>query len=91
MVGSAKLRTKTNTGVKKTRDGFSEIARKANWAACAVMLTARRRDASDLMGYSHEGSYRPSPSPSSLCQHGHEPLCAGFVDSEVSCMHYRTV
>ena len=40
MVGGPKLRPGANRGVKITHEGCSEIARKANWASCAYMLTA---------------------------------------------------
>ena len=51
MVGNPKVRMRANTGANKTHGGRSDIARKANWAACVniAVLTTGRRDASDLM------------------------------------------
>ena len=59
MVGNPKVRMGAKTGAKKTHGGRSDIARKANWAACAIVLTTGRRDASDLHdGYNYDGGYR---------------------------------
>ena len=54
MVGSAKLRTDANTGSKKAHEGM----RGRRIGLRVRPADDRRGDASDLMGYNYEGSYR---------------------------------
>ena len=53
MIGSAKLRTGTNTGTRV----FEECEQGELGRVCGH-ADDRRRNTSDLMGYDYEGSYR---------------------------------